>query len=206
MAGAGKKTFTAGETLTASDVNNYLMDQSVMVFGGTAARSSAVPTPSEGMIAVTTDNDELDYYDGSAWVPALPVGAWQSWAPTLSGGWANGNGVWTAAYCQIGKTVHVRGKFVVGSTTTKGTGLDISLPVTANSNAVLATSLYTGYAVAGGTTTAQLSGFVSTTTKITLNALSAAGTYLARNNVSATVPATWATNDEIYFSFTYEAA
>ena len=35
MAGAGKKTFTAGEVLTASDVNTYLMEQSVMYFGGT---------------------------------------------------------------------------------------------------------------------------------------------------------------------------
>jgi hypothetical protein len=68
MAGAGKKTFTAGETLTASDVNSYLMDQTVMVFGGTAARSSAVPTPSEGMISYQTDTDAIEAYDGSAWV------------------------------------------------------------------------------------------------------------------------------------------
>jgi hypothetical protein len=68
MAGAGKKTFTAGETLTASDVNNYLMDQSVMVFGGTAARSSAVPTPSEGMISYQTDTDAIEAYDGTNWV------------------------------------------------------------------------------------------------------------------------------------------
>jgi hypothetical protein len=206
MAGLGRKVFTAGDVLTASDVQNYLQDQAVMVFAGTAARSSAIATPSEGMFAVTTNDDELDYYNGSAWVPALPVGAWQSWAPVLSGGWSNGNGVWTAAYTQIGKTVHVRAKFVVGTLTTKGTGLDISLPVTANTNAVLATSIYCGYVVAGGGTTAQLSGFISTTTKITLNALNAAGTYLVRANVTATVPATWATADEIYFSFTYEAA
>jgi hypothetical protein len=132
--------------------------------------------------------------------------AWATWAPTLSGGWANGNGVWTASYAKLGKTVNVRGKFVVGSTTTKGTGLNISLPVTASANAVLATSLYIGYAVAGGSSTVQLSGFVASTTTITLNALNAAGTYVVRANVSATVPATWATSDEIYFSFTYEAA
>lgn len=67
MAGAGKKTFTAGETLTASDVNTYLMEQSVMVFGGTAARSSAIPTPSEGMTSYRTDTQQIESYDGAEW-------------------------------------------------------------------------------------------------------------------------------------------
>ena len=42
--GSGFKTFTAGAVLTASDVNNYLMEQSVMVFATTAARDSALPS------------------------------------------------------------------------------------------------------------------------------------------------------------------
>jgi hypothetical protein len=67
MAGAGKKTFTAGEVLTASDVNTYLMEQSVMVFGGTAARSSAIPTPSEGMTTYRTDSQQIESYDGAEW-------------------------------------------------------------------------------------------------------------------------------------------
>ena len=44
--------------------------------------------------------------------------AWQTWAPVLSGGWANGNGVWNARYAQIGKTVHVAAFFTLGTTTT----------------------------------------------------------------------------------------
>lgn len=72
MAGAGKKTFTAGETLTASDVNTYLMEQSVMYFGGTAARASAIPTPSTGMttyigVTGTATIPQLETYTGSAW-------------------------------------------------------------------------------------------------------------------------------------------
>jgi hypothetical protein len=76
MAGSGKKTFTAGDVLTASDVNNYLMDQTVMVFAGTAARSSAIPTPSEGMVSYQKDTDAIEAYDGSNWVtrvsPSVP--------------------------------------------------------------------------------------------------------------------------------------
>jgi hypothetical protein len=68
MAGAGKKTFTAGEVLTASDTNTYLMEQTVMVFGGTAARSSAIPTPSEGMVSYRTDIDIVETYNGSSWI------------------------------------------------------------------------------------------------------------------------------------------
>jgi hypothetical protein len=72
MAGAGKKTFTAGEVLTASDVNTYLMEQSVMYFGGTAARASAIPTPSTGMTTYigttgTATIPQIETYTGSAW-------------------------------------------------------------------------------------------------------------------------------------------
>ena len=59
---AGRKVFTAGEVLQAADVNDFLMDQSVMVFAGTAARGSAIPSPSEGMVTYLSDADELQVY------------------------------------------------------------------------------------------------------------------------------------------------
>jgi hypothetical protein len=70
MAGLGRKVFTAGDVLTASDVQNYLMDQTVMNFAGTAARSSAIATPTEGMVSYRDDIDNLELYNGSAWVAA----------------------------------------------------------------------------------------------------------------------------------------
>ena len=66
MAGLGRKVWSAGDTLTAADVNGYLMDQTVMVFAGTAARASAIPTPSAGMVAYSTATG-LELYNGSAW-------------------------------------------------------------------------------------------------------------------------------------------
>jgi hypothetical protein len=68
MAGAGKKTFTAGEILTASDTNTYLMEQTVMNFAGTAARASAIPTPSTGMTTYNQETKQLESYNGSAYV------------------------------------------------------------------------------------------------------------------------------------------
>jgi len=63
---AGRKVFTSGEILTAADVNSFLMDQSVMVFADSSARSSAIPSPSEGMVTFREDQDVVEVYDGSA--------------------------------------------------------------------------------------------------------------------------------------------
>jgi len=68
-----RKVFTAGEVLAASDVNSFLMDQTVMVFAGTAARGSAIGTATEGMYAHLNDTDTLTYYNGSAWTNAIPA-------------------------------------------------------------------------------------------------------------------------------------
>ena len=69
---AGRKTFTAGEVLQAADVNDFLMDQSVMVFAGTAARGSAIPSPTEGMVTYRSDDDVVEVYNGSSFVPVGP--------------------------------------------------------------------------------------------------------------------------------------
>jgi len=63
-----RKEFEAITRLDPSDVNSFLMDQSVMTFAGTAARGSAIPTPVEGMYAHLQDTDSLEFYNGSAWV------------------------------------------------------------------------------------------------------------------------------------------
>ena len=45
------------------------MDQSVMVFGGSAARSSAIGTANfeEGMVSYLTDTDKVEAYNGTNW-------------------------------------------------------------------------------------------------------------------------------------------
>jgi hypothetical protein len=68
MAGLGRQVFTAGEVLTAADVNGYLMDQTVMVFADATARTAAISAPSEGMVTYLSDTNALEYYDGSAFV------------------------------------------------------------------------------------------------------------------------------------------
>ena len=67
MAGAGFKLFENGNVLLASEVQNFIMDQQIMVFAGTAARGSAIASPSEGMFAFMKDTDTLTFYDGTDW-------------------------------------------------------------------------------------------------------------------------------------------
>jgi len=67
MAGAGYRTFASGETLTANNVMTYLMDQMVQVYAGTAARASAIPSPSTGMVSYSTATG-MQVFNGSAWV------------------------------------------------------------------------------------------------------------------------------------------
>jgi hypothetical protein len=66
-AGLGFKEFTTGDVLTAADANGYLASQVVMVFASSAARTSAIASPQEGMISYLKDTDVTQYYSGSAW-------------------------------------------------------------------------------------------------------------------------------------------
>jgi hypothetical protein len=72
-----RKEFESFTRLDASDVNTYLMDQSVMTFAGTAARGSAITTPVEGMVTYLEDSNTFQYWDSDSWdnlAPAAPSG------------------------------------------------------------------------------------------------------------------------------------
>lgn len=68
MAGAGYKLFATGDVLTASQVNTYLMQQTIMVFANSSARTTALSgVLAEGMFSYLQDTNSTEYYDGSAW-------------------------------------------------------------------------------------------------------------------------------------------
>jgi hypothetical protein len=62
------KTFANGFPLPASDLNNFFMKQSVIVFADVAARSAALPEPVEGMVTYLEDDNELYKWTGADWV------------------------------------------------------------------------------------------------------------------------------------------
>lgn len=161
-----------------------------------------VPTSTDyvkdGATAIESLGDAIDASVGSGLL------AWTSWSPTLSGGWANGNGVWTAKYAKLGKNVIATGYFVVGSTTTKGTTLNVSLPVTAATSNNVNGTAWCGTTASTGLST--LNVVPSSTTVVQLAAINSAGTYTALAAVAAAAPITWATNSVLSFTVIYEAA
>jgi hypothetical protein len=65
LAGAGFKVFQDGNVLLASEVQNYMMEQMIMVFASAAARDAAITSPSEGMFAFLKDDDKLTVFTTS---------------------------------------------------------------------------------------------------------------------------------------------
>lgn len=70
--GLGRKVWVANDILAAADVNGYLMDQSVMYFASSTARSNAIGTPSIGMVS-SIGGTALDMYTGTAWTGVYPA-------------------------------------------------------------------------------------------------------------------------------------
>jgi hypothetical protein len=63
MAGLGWRKFAAGEVLTATNMQGYGIDQSIMSFAGTAARGSAIGTAvAQGMTSFQQDTGMVETY------------------------------------------------------------------------------------------------------------------------------------------------
>jgi formylmethanofuran dehydrogenase subunit A len=67
------KVFVNGFPLNASELNQYLMQQSIATFVDSTARSAAIETPVEGQVTYLTGTNVFQYYNGSAWVDLLPA-------------------------------------------------------------------------------------------------------------------------------------
>jgi hypothetical protein len=192
-----RKTFVAGTLATASDVNTYFMDQSVMTFASAAARTTALPSPSEGMTTYLNDTNALSVYDGAVWRNFDT--AWTTYTPTFAN-FSLGNGTVAARYIQHGRLVTVSLNVTLGSSSSVSPsgGIQFSLPIVYAS-----TARFNGVCrmVIGST-------FVGTLIAGSLNAI------MYANNVSATwesvnltsniVPGSWTTGSSFIAQATYE--
>lgn len=70
---SGFKTFATGEVLTASDVNNYLMEQSICVFADATARDAGITSPEDGQFVFLTGSTTLQFYN-SGWTNFIGEG------------------------------------------------------------------------------------------------------------------------------------
>lgn len=104
----GFKTFVAGDVLTASDVNTYLMQQSVIV-----CTSATRPTAVTGMFIFETDTGRYLYYNSLAWVVTYSPPT--AYTPTLGGVVVGTGGTNTATWMQTGNAMHIYGNIVFGT-------------------------------------------------------------------------------------------
>jgi hypothetical protein len=68
------KVFVNGDPLPASEVNDYLMNQVVIAFADSTARSASLPIPVEGQVTYMEDSNKYQYYSGTQWLDLLPGG------------------------------------------------------------------------------------------------------------------------------------
>jgi hypothetical protein len=64
----------AGEVLTASNINGFLMNQVVAIFADSGARAAAITSPTKGNVTYLQDVDRVERWNGSAWVPVSEPG------------------------------------------------------------------------------------------------------------------------------------
>ena len=70
----GFKVFSTGEVLTAADVNDYLMEQSIGIFANSTARDAQITSPIEGQFCYLADSNVLQLYNGSSWAGYIDEG------------------------------------------------------------------------------------------------------------------------------------
>jgi hypothetical protein len=139
-------------------------------------------------------------------------GAWTAYTPTwTSNGTAPaiGNGTITAAYTQIGKTVHFRMDFTFGSTTTfgSGTAYRFSLPVAAKALSTNHGINVGGYFEdAGVTAYAPVGARMASGSTTNFELLHVSGTGGGAGVISPSTPFAWGNGDFIRIYGTYEAA
>lgn len=67
-------TNVAGTTITAAWANANVRDQVVTPFSTASARTSAITSPTEGMVTYQQDVNTLEFYDGTGWcISSAPV-------------------------------------------------------------------------------------------------------------------------------------
>jgi len=62
------KVFVNGFPLNASELNTYLMKQSIAVFVDATARDAGITSPANGMLCYLTGTHKFQGYANGAWV------------------------------------------------------------------------------------------------------------------------------------------
>lgn len=196
-------------TVPASGGGSASVDATRRVFvsppGGRLVVASAAALPAGGVLweqAIALDTGQTYTWTGAAW----DAGVWKPYAMAWTAVTTNpsiGDGSLVAAYQQVGKTVHGRFAIIFGPGTSRGSGsYRFGLPVPAASAYSIWFPIGTGV-VRDLSPAARYACFVATTDDPTVALLM---TVTNGSIVAESSPITLANTDQIFGSFTYQAA
>ncbi|MCF2532724.1 hypothetical protein [Yinghuangia soli] len=183
-----------------------LTDLRVYTVGAGAILPAAGDTAPGAYVGQYRDTGSaLERWNGSAWTaypaPAAPVGVWQPYTPTWRSDGAApavGNGSLSGAYTKIGRTVHVRGRLQIGSTTVLGSGawfFGLPVPAAVGAIAGIIWAFDVGIAINTGAVFIE-----DNRTEIVAFTSGSAFPW------SVSRPQPWAAGDHLNFTLTYESA
>ena len=162
--------------------------------------SSLLPSEVEVSATQPTSADTELWVDTSSDPQSL---VWAVYTPVLAGaGWAVGNGSLLGSTMKIGQLCYFRIILTFGSTSTYGAAVpSLSLPFPAT-NTVMPNSF--NVVLYDATGSRYLGAMIfATTTTFYVQYYEVSGTTIRHNNVSSTIPFTWAVNDAIAVAGSY---
>jgi len=179
-------------------IQNAIVNAKGDIIGASADDTPAITSVGANNTYLIADSTQST---GLAWA----AGTYTTFTPGGFSGFTLGNGTVAGRYRVFGKTVFFQSVITLGSTSSVTGNLVMQFPVSANTanNATYfgqvrfvdsGTNEYQGYLLQNGTNF------------FTIAAINASGTYASNQAISATIPFTWTTSDQIYIMGTYEAA
>lgn len=206
---SGWKQWADSEVVEATDFQNYLQDQVVQVYAGTAARATALGTAvSEGMVSYLSDTNTLQYYSGTAWVDVSnPGDITEVTAGTgLTGGGTSGAVTLNVNYAAVGSAVlaspNITGTATLANGTVTGNFI-VSGTATFSANTSFGSVTSTELGYLDGVTSAiqtQLNAKLGTSNAAVATAT--AGSAVVRNITLSTASPTGGQDGDVWLKYT----
>jgi hypothetical protein len=152
-------------------------------------------------------NDAVEALEAKVAIGNTVLGTYTSYTPTWTG-LTIGNGTVISSYARVNNFIHYLGVFALGTTSAITGNVSIGLPVNAgtpwspgynmpngsvNFHDISTANIFEGVALGEGATTMRLKVYNSSST------------YVGTDNLSSTIPMTWANTDRIQWNIIYRA-
>jgi hypothetical protein len=191
-----ENTWVDNEVATTALLNN--LEDTVIVRCTAAER----PTGIEGRRIYETDTNKEYIYDGTTW--NLAGGSdWVSFTPSWSGVTV-GSGANVGFYRYVAGGMRVRGYWTFGSGSSVAGPVYLTYPNSATTSGLGLTAyqqLGTASIRDNGSATHLAMLMFASSTRATIQAVAASGSYAKTANLSSTLPMTWTNGDQILFDF-----